>query len=258
MATVNDLASTNVWTFISAFAVYFVLLIMTIISGKEYTMTNIYSWMIIFVVITFFIQTASNAYLTSRKEICGNTDIGIAISSTIYPWIFIYGIILIFIFFIPGWIRLFSNTFGLYFANAWGLKELLGATIFKVEYKNQDEQYQLINTINMVYNDPSLLINELDPFKIDIQRNPVNNELISVKWESLSRLLNSGLFISGITIDNESILKLHNMMILKETVGVSTWLFLGGIIAVLISTNTLLSSKCKQSMTTKYKTIFKE
>lgn len=256
MATVNDLASTNIWSFIAAFSVYFVLLIMMIISGKEFTMTNIYLWMIMFIIITFVIQTSSNAYLTSRKEICGKTDIGVAISSTTYPWIFIYGVILVFIFFIPGWIRIFSNTFGLFFANAWGLKELLAKSIFKNENKNMTDS-SLINTINMVYNDPSLLINELDPYKIDIQRDPLTNEVKSVNWESLDKLLSSGLFLNN-TIDIDSKLKLHNMMILKETVGVSTWLFLGGIIAVLISTNTLLSSKCKHSITTKYNAVFKE
>jgi hypothetical protein len=257
MATINDLASTNIWTFISAFAVYFVLLIMTMISGTEYTMTNIYLWMAIFVVVTFFLQTASNAYLTSRKEICGTTDIGIALSSTVYPWIFIYGIILVFIFFIPGWIRIFSNTFGLYFANAWGLKELLTSTIFKIENKNANQQ-GLTNTINMVYNDPTLLINELDPSKIEIQRNPETNQIISVTWESLNTLLNSGIFHNNITISADEIVKIYNMILLKETVGVSTWLFLGGIIAVLISTNTLLTSKCKQNITTKYNAVFKE
>ncbi len=255
MATINDLASTNIWTFISAFAVYFVLLIMTMISGTEYTMTNIYLWMIIFVVITFFLQTASNAYLTSRKEICGTTDIGIALSSTIYPWILIYGVILVFIFFIPGWIRIFSNTFGLYFANAWGLKELLTSTIFRIE--NKSNHPELMNTINMVYNDPTLLINELDPSKIDIQRHPETNQIISVTWESLNTLLSSGLFTNNLVSADDTI-KIYNMILLKETVGVSTWLFLGGIIAVLISTNTLLSSKCKQSITTKYNTVFKE
>jgi hypothetical protein len=256
MATINDLASTNIWTFISAFTVYFVLLIMMIVSGKEYTMTNIYLWMGMFIIITFFIQTASNAYLTSRKEICGKTDIGIALNSTIYPWIFIYVIILVFIFFMPGWIRIFSNTFGLFFANAWGLKDLLSSTIFNVSNKNSTNP-SLLNTINMVYNDPSLLINELDPSKIDIQRNPETNVLISVNWDSLDKLLNSGIF-NNTVMDNDSKLKLHNMMLLKETVGVSVWLFLGGVIAVLISTNTLLSTQCKHSMRTKYNAVFKE
>jgi hypothetical protein len=76
MATTNDLASTNLWSFIAVFAVFFVYNCYQILSGVSMTMKDVYVNIGLLYFITFIVQFSSNAYLTGRKEICGKTDLG--------------------------------------------------------------------------------------------------------------------------------------------------------------------------------------
>jgi hypothetical protein len=261
MASVNDLATTNLWNFIAFFTVFFVYICFQIISGSQLKMRDIYYTIFIFYVITFIIQVSSNAYLTSRKEICGKTDLGVSFSSTIYPWIFIYGLTIILIIFIPGWLRIFSNTFGLYCAKANGLNTLLTEKIFTSANRESvsgissgtQPNVELLKTIDSVYNDPSLLINELDPRDCEII---VNEDKTSrFDWKSLNKIISSGI-IKEIS-DTETIKQLHNNMVLKEAVGFSVWILLSGIISVVVSTNILLNEGCKKGASNNYNNIFK-
>jgi hypothetical protein len=255
MASPNDLANNNIYTFMCVFVVYFVLLMYMIISGKDYNMLTVYFYVVLFIIITFVVQLGSNTYLTSRKEICGKTDISSALSSTFYPWIFIYSILMILVIFIPGWLRLFSNTFGLYAANAYGLKTLLSTTFFILNLKPHTTENTVMNLINSIYNEPTLLINELDPLKFIKTEDPTTGN-INIQWESYDKIKNSGLMDNAVK-DTNKIIELYKMILLKDTVGISVWLFIGGIISVLISTNTLLNTRCKQGgIKTDYNAIF--
>lgn len=316
MATPSDLANTNIYSFLCVFTVYFILLFYFIISGNDYSMANIYMYIIIFIFITFVVQLGCNAYLTSRKEICGKTDMGVALSSTTYPWVFVYSILMILVVMIPGWLRLFSNTFGIYAANAYGLKELLSKSFFNIANKNtKNIDSTLVNVINSIYNDPILLINELDPSNFNLKKDE-NNQPTDFSWESYDKMVSTGLFNFSKTVIKEiskegpaasgtpasgatgssaasgasgtpaatstsgspaaaltaaaksvssigntmpsidDVIELHKIILLKDTVGISFWLFLGGIISVLISTNTLLNTRCKQLGREQYNNIF--
>ena len=282
MATPSDLANTNLYSFLCVFTVYFICLFYFIISGKDYTITTIYMFVLLFLIVTFIVQLGCNTYLTSRKEICGKTDISVAFSSTTYPWIFVYSILMILVVTIPGWLRLFSNTFGIYAANAYGLRELLSKSFFIIANKNtKNIDPTLVNIINSIYNDPILLINELEPSDFILNRTQDNN-ITSINWKSYDKMVSTGLFNITNSVKEvpaspsstsapasppagqapstspsiEDKIELHKIILLKDTVGISFWLFLGGIITVLISTNTLLNSRCKQLGKEQYNSIF--
>ncbi len=264
MASPNDLATTNLWSFIALFMAFFVYICFQILSGQQMHMRDIYYTIFIFYVITFIVQVSSNAYLTSRKEICGKTDMGVSFSSTIYPWLFIYGLTIILIIAIPGWLRVFSNTFGLYCAKAYGLNELLTQKIFIKPTSTTSTNIDLLKTIDSVYNDPSLLINELDPRDCEIIYNTETNTIASINWKSFDKIISSG--VTTFSVNGQdgqetekimSLKKLYDHIMLKETVGFSVWVFLSGIISVIISTNILLNEGCKKSLSSNYDIIFK-
>ncbi len=262
MASQNDLATTNLWSFIALFMAFFVYLCFQILSGQRIEMKDIYYTIFIFYILTFIVQVSSNAYLTSRKEICGKTDMGVSFSSTIYPWLFIYGLTIILIITIPGWLRVFSNTFGLYCAKAYGLNELLTQKIF-IKPSNPTPTTQsdldLLKTIDSVYNDPSLLINELDPRDCDIQYND-DKEITNINWASFQKIITSGITTFNLKDDPNKlqiVKELYDKMVLKETVGFSVWIFLSGVISVIVSTNILLNTGCKKNLASNYDIIFK-
>jgi hypothetical protein len=261
MASPNDLATTNLWSFIAFFMAFFVYVCFQIITGNTMDMKDIYYTVFFFYIITFIIQVSSNAYITGRKEVCGKTDLGVSFSSTIYPWLFIFGLTIILIILIPGWLRIFSNTFGLYCAKAYGLNDFLLQNIFT---KRNNEptttttaNIELLKTIDSVYNDPSLLINELDPR--DFVMTKTYNETtkkndIKIDWKSFQKILDSGIITQP---PNEDILKkLYDHIMLKEAVGFSVWIFLSGIISVIVSTNILLNEGCKKGLASNYNAVF--
>jgi hypothetical protein len=279
----SNLASTNVYSFFGAFGVLFISISMYFIYGKFINYSEIYSFILVFFVITFIIQFSLNSYLTSRKEMCGKPDFYLSFTSTLFPWIFVYGIIIFFIILMPGWLRVFSNTIGLYFAKSLGLNDVIiqlftsanRESIQVPAIKNGD--INMLKTIDSVYNDPTLLINELDPATANIiniskenytnkyATQTDNNKKYSVEpsddkidiiiWSSFDKLLQTNLLTHPY---QETIFKLYNLVMLKEIIGYSCWIFLGGILSVLISTNILLESGCKKGVIgSDYNTIFK-
>ncbi len=258
MATVNDLASINLWGFIIIFVVFFILITLNIIVGNSFGITEIYYIGILFFMVTFIFQVSSNIYITGRPEVCGKTDMNLSFSSTIYPWLFIFGTTICLIMLIPGWLRVFSNTFGLYCAKANGLKEFLDLNIFSQQTKpaiSPTQDIQLLKTIDSVYSDPCLLINELDPRTCNFEYD-ADKKLTSVKWESFDKIVQSGVIRSDFQFAPDILKELYEKVMLKEAVGYFSWFFLSGIISVIVSTNLLLNQGCNSKIKTDYKHIF--
>jgi hypothetical protein len=156
-----------------------------------------------------------------------------ALSATLVPWIFIFGLSCVCLVFIPGWLRVFSNTFGHMVAN-WSYPDGLNKIVNDIFTSNsQSEDSQIRETINVLYTNRSKFINEieLDYIADDGGKN----------WPSLNKILDF------MRIDHPSpdLYKiLYRRLLLKEDVGYFIWLILIGSISVLISTNSLLMTTC--------------
>ena len=206
-------------------------LIFFIIKGKIMPGGGI-TWIIIFFFITGLIQFMNNLYMTNQPEVCGAYNIPNAFFATIIPWTFIFGLTCILLILMPGWLRVFSNTFGSSVAEMAGLKEIAQDVLGP---KKSGLDFKLQQTIELIYTDPSTIINEVD----------INDyEPSSNKWPSLEKIIK---FVNG-TPDQSKYAKLYNLLSIKEDVGYFVWFILIGGISVLVSTNTLLISKCTSSI----------
>ena len=99
--------------------------------------------------------------LSLTNEMCGETQWGTAFSITLAPWLIIFGLLNLMLNLFPGWKTPFSNTFGYGVALMGGLTPLM-KKIFKGPADipaGADSQTK--QTIQYIYHDKSLLINEI-------------------------------------------------------------------------------------------------
>ena len=103
---------------------------------------NNFSIKIFFSLFLFFYLFINNLVLTKNSIICGSKNQKVAFL-VLFPYIFIYVLGIVTITILPGWVRSFSNTFGLSIAKMCGLSDLieeLFITKNKESIQNQTEK----------------------------------------------------------------------------------------------------------------------
>ena len=100
----------------------------------------------IFVLVTFIAQWGLNAAATVNPLVCGKLQIGNALVYTIIPWLLIVGVGNLFMFNFSGWIRVFSNTIGM-----WLSYKFLSSDITKNGVEQDDSNPQYIKLYNAMY-----------------------------------------------------------------------------------------------------------
>ena len=93
----------------------------------------------------------------------------------IFPFFFIFVLGNLLLNTFPGWLRGFSNTFGLYLAQLLGMNKILGRFL----YSNKEE------TLDKIRTNPAPIINELDIKNIKIVDNNGKKE---IQWSQLDKL----------------------------------------------------------------------
>lgn len=197
------------------------------------------SWVWFFLIITGILQFANNLYITNYPEICGAYNTSSALVATLVPWICIFGVTCLCLTNIPGWLRVFSNTFGSSIAVMAGMNEIVTKIFKPTNGENSQIDSEISETANLLYANRNKFINEvsLDDVVID----EINTEKIK-DWPSLYAILNfMKIPING---KEEEMKKLYSMLQLKEDAGYFLWMILIGSISILISTNSLLLSSC--------------
>lgn len=254
------------------------------------------SWMILFLVLSFILQLMNNLAITANKNVCGKSNVSFAVYHTAIPWICVFAVTALFLLAFPGWLRVFSNTFGLYAAQAYGLQTLLSEVFNdgqkaeanrKATTESSTPDIQLLKAIDSVYSNPTTIINELDPrtvkkrivTKSDITE--FNDELKKKFYDEISRssdnkiiyTLNelegeqtrellewdtlSKLIPNFITMPKQQVIKdLYRMTLLKDTVGYFFWFMFVGILSSMISVNSLISTSCTSNKKNSFDIIF--
>lgn len=196
------------------------------------------SWIWYFLILTGIMQFINNLYITQYPEVCGSYNIISALSATLVPWIFIFGISCICLVFIPGWLRVFSNTFGHMVANWAGLNKIVN-DIFAKRDNSLDINSKIKESIDLLYTNRTKFINEIE---LDYNADEKSHEYNSGKnWPSLNKIL---AFMNISHPEPDEYKKLYNILVLKEDAGYFAWLILIGSISVLVSTNSLLLTTC--------------
>lgn len=191
-----------------------------------------------FVSVAFFIYLLSwNISLVTHKIACNDPNGYVAIYSTIMPFafIFILGGSIINLF--PGWLRSFSNTFGLTFV------QLCGYTLYDKDNKSDESIIvqdvtiagpEIKTAVEKFYNDPDVLINEME-----IKNK--NDE------DNINKILND----IGCKL-NDDPKKGYDLLVkyikIKETVGYAIWFLLLGLLTILTSQNSILSEECNKNV----------
>jgi hypothetical protein len=176
-----------------------------------------------------------------------------AIRYTVVPWVFILCLIAGILFVMPGWVRVFSNTIGAAVAKS------IYAKVFELDKPSDTEQDPAKRgIINEIYHDPSKLINEIgyvatisefeDLYKkflyeIEYFKNDAFKPIPSDKMKYPPLHTNEG--SEDDTINKAHMLyQLFKCIAIKEKVGYFIWLFLTGMIFVLVSLSQIYESDC--------------
>jgi hypothetical protein len=200
------------------------------------------SWVWIFLILTGIIQFINNGFITINPEICNEFNVTHAFTAMIVPWIFIFGLSCICLVFIPGWLRVFSNTFGVCIANWGGLKERVNKVFINETTADTStsgttthDNARIMETIHLMYANSSKFINEVDI-------SDYNDENGNITWNSLDKIL------TFMKIEHKSKhtekKQLYEALVLKENAGYFAWFILIGSISVLVSINSVLLTSC--------------
>ena len=194
------------------------------------------SWIWGFLIFSGILQFANNLYITKYPEICGAYNMSTALTATLVPWICIFGITCLCLTNIPGWLRVFSNTFGSSVAVMAGMNEIVSKIFEKQSNNSTVSDSDITEAANLLYANRNKFINEIN---MDFSQNTVTK---AIEWPTLYGILN----FMKIPYNNKQkeIEELYYMLELKEDAGYFLWMILIGSISVLISTNSLLLSSC--------------
>jgi len=181
--------------------------------------------LIIYVVATLLSQLITNIYLT--KELCGEINGKTALIYTLLPWILIFGTFNLIILVFPGWLRPFSNTFGYFIVNFFGLDKTLRNIL---KSNNGIGNQELSQTLGKIHDNPSLLINE------------ISNDGFEDFWKKLKddKLLASN-------HDNYKE-KLKNLVKLKFMISKFIWYLLVGTLTISTAYNFIIQTPCSLSV----------
>lgn len=226
-----------------------------------------------FLVLSYILQVGLNTAASSNKLVCDTASPGSAIFFTLVPWLFILGVGNAALYYFPGWLRIFANSFGMYFA--YHLKE----QDFRVPEEGDPNNRPLESGLpdsapspmteeykKLYYQllmEPKKIINEVDIVgKTDQQIIEMYKLLIPINPTIFGKLKEDEdtkniIFIKGVKnkegtqdiIKEEKISHRANNIIQtikkKNRIGFLIWNILLGMVASMVSTNSLINSGCK-------------
>lgn len=232
--------STSVFTFFLVTLFYFI---------AKYLTPDSMSTMLIIIYIIAIVSIQISINTALAKSICNNTQsMNVGVLATIFPMLFIFGLLQLMLTIFPGWIEPFSNTFGYGMTKINGLHDLMKRLIR--EPTNTSEK--TINAINSIYNDPSIFINQFSY---------AEQEEFNKTWNN-SYSNGTGIFIRSagdapVPPLNGSLLyeEFKKMVKLKDIVGTFIWYILVGVLVTSKSYNYIISQPCSLNATVAQKAV---
>jgi len=261
MSDLSSLANTSVVNYVSFCFLFFVF------KYRYFTKDKII-WIFIFFSLACILQFINNIYLSSLPAFCGEANAGVAMYATLMPWIIIFGTFSIFLVVFPGWLRVFSNTFGLKAAQMFGIDDVINQILIVPDERDKaidsaGTNIDVLRAIESIYTGKTILINEMKPEDfVILPGGPVDKEgkplmtkegtpypdkdadgkkIDYYKSELLTKFIQMKFLTKA---PPDLVTKLHEKILLKDTVGYFVWFLLIGSLTVLVSTNTLLNSGC--------------
>ena len=150
------------------------------------------------------------------QDHCGNVDSFTIFKATFFPWVLIFGNMMYVLNKMPSWLTPFSNTFGLLIARFAGCNQAFLDMLIPQEKTN--------NSLHYVYSDPSLIVNRFTMINFEKTIQTLSH-IIDV--QNTSKIADFKQFIK-----------------MKEIVSEWIWYILTASIAISVSYNSLITSKC--------------
>jgi hypothetical protein len=181
----------------------------------------------IFFSVTFITQLGLN-YSTDAL-ICKEPNGFNTFLNTLLPWVFILGLGQLFITIFPGWLRIFSNTIGMYIAYEKyeeEINKILVTSTSAVQGSTTPDKALLLEALNK----PKMILNEID--------------IIGKTEDEINKLYErlTGMFKELFKPDTKE--RIIDIVKHKNMIGYTMWHLVLGVIAVMVSTNTTLASNC--------------
>ena len=209
----------------SIFAFFIITLIFTIIKYSiPDTMLTLIN--IIYIGTLLAVQITINSSLA--KTICNNpqsTSSGVV--ATIFPMLFIFGLLQLLLTIFPGWLEPFSNTFGYAIAKIGGAESVVRDVLKK------ETTPEISKAVNNIYNDPSIFLNQF---------NYNDEEDFKTKWNK-----SKDLFLPQTDVGTPKYNDFRNMVKLKDLVSQFVWYMLAGILVTSRSYNYIINQPCALS-----------
>lgn len=202
------------------------------------TMSNVYFLIYLLLVILshFFIN------LNMTYSICGSKQWQTSIFATIAPWTIIFGFLYIGLQSFPSWLMPFSNTIGYGMSLLAGLSETIDK-IFKgtgdddlkisKDDNDKDKKNNIISTLEKLYSDKSLIINEIT----------LNN--FSNFWNKMKGLIKKEVLEDRNDTEKKSLIQLIKI---KEYTSEFLWYILSGFLITSISHSYIINASCKRTV----------
>lgn len=208
------------WFFIIS-SVYFILKYKT----TDPTQSKIYGgiYILLLIVGEFIIN------LNLTNSMCGTNQYGTAVFITLFPWLFIFGILYVVLSMFPGWLSPFSNTFGYAIAKLFGLTNFFNDILKKKLDLGKDSD-AAGEALEHIYSDKSLLINE------------ITQSNIGRFWSNMKSIFKP----ESYTDANKEILL--SFVRMKDTVSEYIWFMLTGTLVTSVSYNYVVNKGCSQSV----------
>ena len=243
------------FTFVTALA-----FVLKFYMAKSYSSRNqsIFSLVItvVYLAIILFIQLYVN--YQNAKEKCGGTPQLVAsVNYTAIPNLFIFGALILILMIMPGWKAPFSNTIGYLIVWIAGVNN----SFFKI-LKQDNNQNKLLQ---MVYKDPSTMINEITPENFDLFIERMNGKNGGVEALPVAqaepvitpsappmkggRRKQRGGNNTSILSSNykEHLPGLYNFVVIKDMISEFIWYALVGNLVINTSNSYIQSIKCNRS-----------
>ena len=188
--------------------------------------------------------------LTKDEMICGKQNERLAFYATVFPYVFIYMLGMMIIYLFPGWLRSFSNTFGLSVVRMCGYDGTV-QEIFKRPKEGPPSGSTSTSTgktdmqiLDQLYNNPDTFINELDLQEVRFESGDGDGPE-SIKWDTLDNLKSIGI---QTPIDEEKKRELIGYMNIKDSVATYIWVGILSTLTILVSQNRLLAENCTSNI----------
>ena len=212
----SGLGSYLYWVYFIIVFIIFVIHATRVVVARHLNVNTFRNFRLSIVVGSFLVFFFFSNSIISHRDVCGTTDYSKAFLMCFFPFIFIFGIGSLLLEMFPGWIRGFSNTFGLSVSKLSNLTQKLQGII-------KDGSNELGRRI---YSDPIPLFKEMT-----LKGYVENDE--QVNWSSLSNLTdNNNMFKNSAEISASAKRDIARHLFIKDSVSYFIWYMMLGIITL--------------------------